>query len=152
MNNQMVKIRVPLPPGDASGVDAEWLWAEAKNENQFIIQNVPIRIYGLSLGDTVAARLEDDVLVFDEVVERGGHSTYRIYANEDTVSPELERLFITLRSLKCEFERANKKIVGIDVLPEADVYAVYCALEGGEDSGIMEFEEGHCGHPLRSES
>jgi hypothetical protein len=43
----------------------------------------------LSYGDTVKARIEDDVPVFDDVVRRGGHSTYRIYAKSDRKSPEI---------------------------------------------------------------
>lgn len=46
---------------------------------------------------------------------------------------------------------ANNKIVAVDVLPEADLYAVYAALDQAEEQGIIEFEEGHCGHPLREQ-
>jgi hypothetical protein len=45
---------------------------------------------------------------------------------------------------------ANNKIVAVDVLPEADVYAVYAALDHAEKQGMIDFEEGHCGHPLKA--
>lgn len=145
----MVKIKIPLPSNDASGIDAEWLWAEPKGDF-FVLKNVPIFVYGLSYGDSVRARTQDDVLVFQDVVRRGGHSTYRIYAKSDRSSLEVKDLLNRLEKLHCDLENATNKIVGVDVLPEADVYEVYRVLEGAERSGILEFEEGHCGHPLKA--
>jgi hypothetical protein len=48
-------------------------------------------------------------------------------------------------------EYATKTIVGVDVPPEADIYAVYQILENAEAAGLLSFEEGHCGHKLREE-
>lgn len=145
----LVKIKIPLPSDDASGGDAEWLWAEPEGD-LFILKNVPIFVYGLSYGDSVRATTEDSVLVFQGVARRGGHSTYRIYAKPDRSSPEVMTVLSSLRNLRCDLEPATDKIVGVDVLPEADVYEVYGVLEQAERSGILEFEEGHCGHPLKA--
>jgi Domain of unknown function (DUF4265) len=149
MNENMVKIKIPLPANDASGGDAEWLWAEPEGDS-FVLKNIPIFVYGLSYGDSVRARKEDDILVFQDVVRRGGHSTYRIYAKSDRSSAEVANVLNSLEKLHCDLEPATNKIVGVDVLPEADVYEVYRVLEGAERSGILEFEEGHCGHPLKT--
>jgi hypothetical protein len=35
ISSRMVKIKVPLPPNDASGGEAEWLWADADSEKWF---------------------------------------------------------------------------------------------------------------------
>jgi hypothetical protein len=51
--------------------------------------------------------------------------------------------------MPCDIERATDKLVGVDVLPEADVYKVYEILAESERAGIIDFQEGHCGHPLR---
>ncbi len=50
----------------------------------------------------------------------------------------------------CGLEPAADKIVGVDVLPDADIHEVYAILEQAERAGIIEFEGGHCGHPLES--
>jgi len=149
MEENMVKIKIPLPMNDASGIDAEWLWAEPEGDS-FVLKNVPIFAYGLSYGDSVRIRIEDDVLVFQDIVRRGGHSTYRIYAKSDRSSPEVVNVLTNLEKLCCDLEPATNKIVGVDVLPEADVYEVYRVLEEAERNGILEFEEGHCGHPLKA--
>jgi hypothetical protein len=146
----MVKIKIPLPPDDPSGGEAEWVWADPEDSNTFVLRNVPTFAKGLSYGDAVKARIENDVQVFEDVVRRGGHSTYRIYAKSDRRSPEVMKVLQALATMHCDTEGATDKIVGVDVLPEADIYAVYKVLEDAEEADILEFEEGHCGHSLRS--
>ena len=82
------------------------------------------------------------------VVSRGGHSTYRIFAKKGDENPRVQALLRKLNDLHCGIEGATKKLIAVDVLPEADIRKVYQALEEGEDAGIIDFEEGHCGHPL----
>jgi hypothetical protein len=145
----MVKIKIPLPANDPSGGEAEWVWADAAGNNTFVLRNVPIFAKGLSYGDTVSTRMEGDVPVLDDVVQRGGHSTYRIYAKSDRKSPDVMNVLKALERMHCDMEPATKSIVGVDVLPEADIYTVYQALEDAERAGVLEFQEGHCGHPLK---
>src|SRR5579871_1210094 len=150
MEENVTKIKIPLPPNDPSGGEAEWVWAEPEGNNTYVLKNVPTFVKGLSYGDVVKTRIEDDVPVFEDVVQRGGQSTYRIYANSDRRSPEVMKAIQTLEKMHCEMENATDKIVGVDVLPEADIYAVYKVLDDAERTGILEFQEGHCGHPLRT--
>jgi len=152
MVENMVKIKIPLPANDPSGGEAEWVWADPVGSNTFVIRNIPTFVKGLSYGDTVKARIEGDVPVFDSVARRGGHSTYRIYSKSDRRSPEMTNVLRTLETMHCDMEPATDKIVNVDVLPEADIYAVYHLLEDAERAGVLEFQEGHCGHTLRSNS
>lgn len=144
-----IKIKIPLPANDPSGGEAEWVWAEPEGDS-FVLKNVPIFAYRLSYGDSVTTRTENDVLVFKDVVRRGGHSTYRIYAKFDRKSPKVMKVLRALEKMHCDIEPATDKIIGVDVLPEADVYDVYRVLEEAERAGILEFEEGHCSHPLKA--
>lgn len=151
MNEEkMVKIKVPLPANDASGGDAEWVWAEPAGDEEFVVRNVPTFVYGLSYGDRVGAKSEGDVLVFHGVIQRGGHSTYRVYAKSDRKSPQVMSVLQALEKMHCDIEPATDKIVGIDVLPEADIYGVYRVLQEADRAGILEFDEGYCGHPVKS--
>jgi hypothetical protein len=145
----LVKIKIPLPSDDPSGGEAEWLWAEPTGGDMFALKNVPIFVFGLSCGDVVTAKSHGGTLVFNDIVERGGHSTYRLYVKSDRKSPEVIRLLETLERMHCEIEVATDKIIGVDVLPSADIYNVYRVLEDAERAGILEFEEGHCGHALK---
>jgi hypothetical protein len=145
-----VKIKIPLPENDPSGGEAEWVWAEHTGSNMFVIRNVPTFAYGISCGDTVKAKTEDGVLVFDAVAERGGHSTYRVYTKSDRKSSEVVQVLQALEKSRCEIEPAMNKVVGIDVLPNANIFEVYRILEQAERAGVLEFDEGHCGHPIHN--
>ena len=144
-----VKIRVALPSGDLSGGTAEWLWAEPVGDGRFLLKNIPIFAFGLSCEDTVIAESHGGTLDFDGIAERGGHSTYRLYLKSDRNDNQVIRLLETLGRMQCEKEVATEKIIGVDVPPSADIYQVYELLEKAEAAGILEFEEGHCGHALK---
>ena len=51
MANEMVKIKVPRPRNDASGVEAEWMWADVAGKNCFLLRKVPVFAFGMSYGD-----------------------------------------------------------------------------------------------------
>lgn len=53
----------------------------------------------------------------------------------------------TRRSLN---EGAFRRLLAIDVPPEADIHQVYAQLQAGESEGNWVFEGGHYGHPVRS--
>lgn len=91
------------------------------------------------------------MFVFVEVVSRGGHSTYRIFVEEETDEARFNEHRQPLEALGCTFERGDEKFLAVDVPKDADIYAAYELLERGEDEGVWAFEEGHCGHNLKDQ-
>jgi hypothetical protein len=149
--NERIKIRFALSPEDSDeGVEAESLWAEDLGRGRFVVDSIPFYVYGISNRDTVAASVIDDRLCFDKVVDRGGHSTYRVLVKDEAgfTSSELKSLWEQLKGLNCLCEVARRRWVAIDVPPNADADAVYRILDSGEANGLWTFEEAHCGHPL----
>jgi hypothetical protein len=140
-----VSIRLDGP----AGYEIETVWAEPLTNRLYRLRNVPFLAYGYSEQDVVSAAEVGGRLIVNGVAERGGHSTYRIILPEPTSEEEFNPLWKPLATLGCTYERANRRLIGIDVPPASDVYAVYAVLEQGETSKHWEFEEGHCGHPLR---
>jgi hypothetical protein len=59
------------------------MWAEPLGGDRYRLQNVPFYAYGLSFDDVVSARQIGGQLFVQDVVERGGHSTYRIFLSQD---------------------------------------------------------------------
>src|SRR5260221_2496796 len=102
MPDTMVKIKVPLPPNDPSGGEAEWMWADPDGENRFRLRNVPVFAFGLSYGDTVNAPSVEGVPVFANVAEHNGHSTYRIYVKTGRQASEVAGLLDRLKALGCD--------------------------------------------------
>lgn len=146
----MRKIRIGLPEDAWHGVEAEWAWGEQIEDSIYALRNVPFYAMGLSYDDRVKVDDVDGTLRMLGVVSRGGHSTYRIFANKGQDNSRVQALLKKLNELHCDIEGATKKLIAVDVLPEADIHKVYGALEEAQRDGIIDFQEGHCGHPLAS--
>lgn len=143
--SDFVKIRFPLDPKDDQGYETETLWAEPLGNGRFRIVNVPFFVFGVSSDDIVHATRSREVYRFDEVVGRGGHSTYRIFLQDDRSiqHDEFRQYWDPISKLGSTFENANDHFVAVDIPPGADVSKTYKLLEKGEKKGIWAFEEGH---------
>ena len=148
-NIGMEKIRVVLPADAWHKVESEWLWGKHIEDSIYALRNTPFYALGLSYDDRVKVDDTEGYLKMLGVVSRGGHSTYRIFAKKDDDS-RIQALLKKLNDVQCGIEGATKKLIAVDVLPEADIHKVYAVLEKAEQAGIIDFEEGHCGHPLKS--
>jgi len=146
----MVKITIPLSGDNLAAATSESLWAESQNDGKYVLKNIPFYAKGLSCGDLIEAEESGGNLVFKRVLQHNGHSTYRVYARRGRSAPESSDLLQKLRGMHCDVEPATDKLVGIDALPQADVYKVYTALSEAEQAGTIDFQEGHCGHPLET--
>jgi hypothetical protein len=146
----MVKVKIPLSGDNLAGADSESLWAEPQGDGFYILKNVPFYAKGLSCDDVIEAETSGADLIFKRVVRHNGHSTYRIYAKQGRTAAAVTGLLDKLRAMQCDVEPATDKLVGVDVLPQADVYKVYAALNEAEQAGTIDFQEGHCGHSLRA--
>jgi hypothetical protein len=147
-NGELVKLVFKLPANDGP-IASESLWAERLGSNLYRLRNVPFYVRGASEQDIVRAEEIEGCLTVLGIIDRGGHSTYRIFLLAQTSEEQFSMHWIPLQELGCTYERATRRLVAIDVPPQADVYAVYDVLERGEKNGRWEFEEGYCGHPLR---
>ncbi len=147
--SNLVKIKVPLDGRNLADAHAEWIWGQPLGGETYLIDNVPVYAKGLSCEDVVRAQMEDGALTLKGLVRHGGHSTYRVYASAGRTEPSVVSLLDKLKKLNCNIEPATDKLVAVDVLPNADIYAVYEALLESERSGIIDFDEGHCGHDLK---
>jgi len=145
----LVKIAFELPKDDPSPHGIETVWAEALGMERYRLDNSPFYMYGVSYGDVVLAKVAHGQLVFAGVAERGGHSTYRIFLTKKFGEEDFKKHWKPFEKLGCAYEVATKRLIVIDVPPEADIYKVYKLLEDGEAAGVWDFEEGHCGHPVK---
>jgi Domain of unknown function (DUF4265) len=144
----LVKVTFDLPKKDGR-IASESLWAEPVGGNSYRLRNVPFFVYGYSEQDIIRAEASESRLTVRGIVERGGHSTYRIFLAEKTTEEQFNKDWLPLGELGCSYERASQRLIAVDVPPHANVYAVYDVLQNAERDRLWEFEEGHCGHPLR---
>lgn len=88
--------------------------------------------------------------VMRALVERGGHSTYRIFVSNSAPLKRFPEFWLPLEGLGCTVERATERLFGVDVPPEADIYKVYDLLQAGEAASVWGFQEAHVGHALEN--
>ena len=122
-SDELVKIVFNLSE-NSEPVATESLWAEPLGSNLFRLRNVPFYLYGVSEQDIVKAEENDGRLVLTGIVERGGHSTYRVFLSEQTSEEQFSKGWVSFHEMGCTHERATRRLVAIDVPPHADVYAV----------------------------
>lgn len=148
-NTGLTKIVFELEPSEWHDHGTESLWAKLLGDNAYQIDNIPFYAYGVSDKDIVFAKKIDNELLFQKVIKNGGHSTYRIFQNEDVEGQVFSAYWKPLEEIGCGKETGGDGFFAVDVPPETDIYRAYALLEKGEEDEIWQFEEGKCGHELK---
>jgi len=145
-NDQLVKVFVRLDR-DEDGyppVDWEELWAADLGHGAYRVDNIPFYAQLLSHGDTVAVEERDGRLVVVGVTAVEGHSTVRVVAHDETITPKLRA---ELRSIGCPSELSNiPSFFAVDVPPEVNYSVVAKLIASYADSGAIDYEESSLQH------
>jgi hypothetical protein len=145
----LAKVTFHLEPGSWHGSATETVWAEPVAPGQYRLRNVPFYAFDVSYDDVVGTREETGRLIFGSVLRRGGHSTYRLLLKEP-LRDQLESFWKPLADCGCTYEEGHRPLLAVDVPADADIFEVYRRLEAGEVAGVWSFEEGHCGHQVKT--
>src|ERR1700761_8345053 len=114
LGEHLVKVSIRL---SEPGYEFETRWAERTADGNYRLRNVPFIAYGYSEQDTVSATEVEGQFIVKQVVERSGHSTYRLFLSAPMGEQEFNPLWQPLAALGCTYERANRRLIGIDVPP-----------------------------------
>lgn len=147
-----VKIYFPADSKEWHGANGEWLWSSIEGRDRYKVENNPIYLYGISYHDIVSAiTTPDGKLHFENIIEKSGHSLYRVILNEGVHKSAFLARWLKLDELGCSYESNSnpEHIFSIDVPPDVDVYAVYDVLSSGFEEGVWDFEEADFQHKLR---
>ena|SRR5437868_11574698 len=147
----LVKIFFPTDSDDWHGATGEWMWAALHGTEGYRIQNNPIHAYGISYHDVVSAMpTPDGFLHFSGIIERGGHSLYRVRLEEGASTADFLDRWPPLEMAGCAYESSSspEDIFSIDVPPDVDVYFVHAVLSKGHEDGVWDFEEPSFQHEL----
>ncbi len=145
--NDRAKIMFQLIP-DEDGYppfDCEGVWAIKLGENFWKLDNIPFFAANVSNGDVVKVRNKKlGEKSFLAVVQQGGHSTLRIFLDEESFVKEVRN---QLLEMGCSTEVSNvKKLISIDVPPEVSLNKVKSYLEVLNKRGILDIEDGCLQH------
>ena len=150
-DDKTVLLRAELSQEDWPNLEAELTSAREVRPSCFVLLESPFYAYGLSRGDTVLTTLRNGELSIEKVVDRSGHSTYRVLRTESAQEGDFNKFLCRLRDLGCVVTLRQKRLFSVDVPRKTDADEVYVLLEAGEKSAAWSFEEGHCGHPLKTD-
>jgi len=141
----LVKIAFHVKNSEGRLESVELLWAARQDDGTYVLDNSPFDAYDVSFKDQVSAKYEDGMLVFQDVVKRGGHSTYRVKLNRGASHDEFLRYWPPLALLGCTYEGAGRerRLYSIDVPRSSAVQRVYEYLKEIKEKGVWEFEEAH---------
>ncbi len=147
---ELIKIRICLPKVDWHSYASETLWTKPVGDNQYEIRNCPFFADDLSYGDIVYAESEDenDFPVFKFVIERSGHSTYRIVLEENSSLKDFEKYIEPLNKIGCSTEGFKERQFAVDVPHTTNIYVAFDLLQKGEINGVWFFSSAHIGHQV----
>ena len=102
-------------------------------EGGYQLNNIPFFVRGLALDDVVAATMGERGHVFDHVVSRSGHSTFRIWLTEEKLRTA-DEVMLEVRKLGGEAEVTLERLVAIDAPPDKEP-EIWAYLKNGEMRG-----------------
>lgn len=127
------------------GFDTESLWC-TKNDESYIVDNIPFVAKRIALGDTIKVEYDEDekAYYFDDFLATSGNSTIRLYfADEGLIESTRE----ALKNLGCESEAfLARKIVAVNVPQAVDYRPIRRYLEDGEREDNWQYEEACLSH------
>jgi len=147
----LTKIFFPTDSSAWHGRTGEWMWASLQGPVGYRIENNPFYVYGISYHDIVSATTTPDGLLhFLEIIEKGGHSLYRLRLEDGVSAGDVLERWPALEMAGCAYESTAdpENTFSIDVPPDVDVYFVYSVLSKGHEDGLWNFEEASFQHPL----
>lgn len=123
------------PPAESEG-----LWTIPRGDGSFEIDNIPLFLLGLAVGDVVRAEPDQHgKLWFAELVERGSHSTIHIMCTDEDDVPTARA---ELDKLGCSSEDSPlERLFAVDVPGSVSRDALWPWLEAGERAGRWVYQE-----------
>jgi hypothetical protein len=103
-DNGMTRAMVEVSPAKWHSVAEERLWVSRLGEDRIRIENIPMYARGLGYHDVVVASRGSQGLKVSSVVERGGHSTYRLLLLPGRTVAEFEALWSRIGVHGCCYE------------------------------------------------
>ncbi|MFD2261333.1 DUF4265 domain-containing protein [Lacibacterium aquatile] len=150
------KIFFHLEEDHWSGAGSESLWGTRVHGDAdlYQIENSPFFMYDVSYLDVVSVKKTGGgKLVFDAVIDRGGHSTYVLVMEPEDVRfskywQRLEALGCSYEHVRCHINQKECDLYAVDVPATADLNEIYKIFVEGEDCDVWVFEQNHLGHQV----
>jgi hypothetical protein len=111
----------PIKIAIVQGGHVETLWAEPLPDGHYRIDNIPLEIFNISLGDIVTGSTRNDLLYFDELYQKSGNQTIRIRVAAGLNSPGGMNVRQVLDSVGACYEAYGDTLLSANVPSGVDV-------------------------------
>lgn len=131
-------------------VRSEGLWAVPQGDGgRFLLDNIPFYAKGVSSGDVIrAASNERGELIFQEVLEASGNSTFRVYIFDES---QVQSVRDDLRSIGCPSELSEvSNLIAVEVPADRPIEPFLDYIVEAEETGKLEYQEATLRHDLPS--
>jgi hypothetical protein len=130
---------------DYPPADWEHLWAIPRGEDNFELDNIPFFAKEVAAGDLVTAlRDHEQQLIFERVIQSGGHSTVRVIMLDPDQKAAIRG---ELEDLGCETEGSHlPNLFAVDVPPNAVYTDVINLLTNKVSEDVLDYEEAAIRH------
>lgn len=115
---ECIKIKFPIEDGSN---DSEIMFALPSGDDCYVLDNSPFYTFGISYCDEFKVKPVDGELIFDTIVTRSGHSTYRIKIPVDKGHDYFLMYWQLLEDLGCSYEGSSvnkRRLYAIDIPPK----------------------------------
>ena len=115
------------------------MWAVERADG-YEIDNIPFHVTSLAVGDLIAARRDEDSLLwFTQMIKPSGHSTIQIlFAHEKDVASFRAQL----EQMGCSSEKSDiPELIAVDIPPAVKYEKIKLILDEGERDGKFEYQE-----------
>lgn len=136
--NEHKKVRFVYENFDG-GADVESMWT-IERENGYEIDNIPFYVKSLAVGDLIAARRDENGLLwFTELIKPSGHTTIQIlFSRQEDIAP----FRALLRQVGCKSEGSDvPELIAVDIPPAVKYEEVKKLLDEGEREGRFVYQE-----------
>jgi hypothetical protein len=128
--------------GYPTSQDWEDLWASPLTDGLAMIQSIPFFVKNVAVGDIAATvRTEDGRIVLQTIVERSGHSTFRIWPHQRATA-ERDGIMGDLKDRGAGVELTIESLIAIDAPPERES-EIWNYLETGEKANRWDLQVGY---------
>ncbi|MCY4763328.1 DUF4265 domain-containing protein [Klebsiella aerogenes] len=126
-------------------VSYESIWVKKDIDGDYVLDNIPTYIYGVSKSDKISFHDENGELIVDGIKNRNGHSTLRVYVFDKA---NLIGIINKIRELGANTSSSSTSTYfSIDITPDISFDLIDSYLSGLLSNEILDYEDACLQHP-----
>ena len=128
----------------------ESVWGFQVTPQTYELDNTPYYIYGVSKGDTIFAIPRDNEMHASQLIYKGGHSTLRVFAENETVR---HQVITSVTKLGAQpFSTIGSSLLAIDIPPTTSFQEIDDFLSSLSNGNTIAYEDACLQHKINDEN